>query len=154
MLNNDISGHAKDQEDDRGDDLGEDTDSGGVGDEGEEEAHGLPEPVVGEGGLLVVGKETAVERVDLGLPDRVSDPPEGCEEVDNSKGALGRGPRQHHDDHEGIDASAQDKDGQPSDLLDDEPEADGSESVANSEEDENPANSVNSIGASHKSLQC
>ena len=77
MLNNDISGHAKDQEDNRGDDLGEDTDSGGVGDEGEEEAHGLPEPVVGEGGLLVVGKETSIEGVDLRLPDGVAAPPEG-----------------------------------------------------------------------------
>jgi hypothetical protein len=88
VLYDEIADHAKDQEDDRGDDLGEDADSGGVGDEGKEEAHGLPEPVVGEGGLLVVGKEAAIEGVDLGLPDRVTNSPEGGKEVDNSKGAL------------------------------------------------------------------
>ena len=87
MLNDDVASHAKDQEDNGGDDLGEDTDSGGVGDEGKEEAHGLPEPVVGEGSLLVVGKETAIEGVDLGLPDGVSDPPEGGEDVDDRQGA-------------------------------------------------------------------
>ena len=113
MLNNDISGHAKDQEDNRGDDLGEDTDSGGVGDEGEEEAHGLPEPVVGEGGLLVVGKETAIECVDLGLPDRVSDPPEGSEDIDDRQGALSWGPEQHDSDHCQVEEGAQDEDGKP-----------------------------------------
>ena len=87
MLNDYVSSHAEDQEDDGGDDLGEHADPGGVGDEGEEEAHGLPEPVVGEGSLLVVGKETAVKGIDLSLPDRISDPPEGGEDVDNRQGA-------------------------------------------------------------------
>ena len=83
MLNNDISGHAKDQEDDRGDDLGEDADSGGVGDEGEEEAHGLPEPVVGEGRLRVLRKEDPVEGVDLCLPNCIGHSPERSENVDD-----------------------------------------------------------------------
>ena len=83
ILNNDIPSHAKDQEDDGGDNLGEDADPGGVGDEGKEEAHGLPESVVGEGSLLVVGEETAVERVDLGLPDGVRSPPESSQHVEN-----------------------------------------------------------------------
>ena len=152
MLNDDVASHAKNQEHNGGDDLGEDTDSGGVGDEGKEEAHGLPEPVVGEGCLLVVGKETAIEGVDLGLPDGVSDPPEGGKEVDNAKGALGWGPRQHHYDHQGVEASAQDEDGKPSDLLDDEPEANGSKSVANSKENQDAANCVNAIGTRHKAL--
>merc|ERR1719400_1988476 len=145
MLNDDISGHAKDQEYDGGDDLGEDADSGGVGDEGKEEAHGLPKPVVGEGSLLVVGEETTVERVDLGLPDGVADPPEGGEEVDDAKGALGRGPGKHHNDHKGVEAGAKDEDGQPSDLLDDEPKADGGKSITDSKEDQNSSNCVNSI---------
>ena len=153
IFNNDIPSHAKDEEDDGGDDLGEDADSGGVGDEGEEEAHGLPESVVGEGSLLVVGEETAVERVDLGLPDGVADPPEGGEEVDDAKGALGRGPGQHHDDHKSVEAGAKDEDGQPSNLLDDEPKADGGKSVTDSKEDQNSSNCVNSIGTGDKSLE-
>ena len=113
LFNDDVPSHAKDKKNYSSDDLGEDADPGGVGDEGKEEAHGLPEPVVGEGSLLVVGEETAVERVDLGLPDGVADPPEGGEEVDDAKGALGRSPGKHHDDHKGVEAGAQDEDGQP-----------------------------------------
>ena len=86
VLNDEVADHAEDQEDDGSDDLGEDADPGGVGDEGKEEAHGLPEPVVGEGSLLVVGEETAVERVDLSLPDGVAHTPEGGENVDHRQG--------------------------------------------------------------------
>ena len=153
MLNDYVSSHAEDEEDDGGDDLGENADPGGVGDEGKEEAHGLPEPVVGEGGLLVVGKETTIEGIDLGLPDCVSDPPEGGQEIDDSKGALGWSPGQHHDDHQGIEAGAQDEDGQPAHLLDDESEANGGKSVTNSKENKNTTNCVDTVCARHKALQ-
>ncbi len=49
----------------------------------EEKAQGLPEPVVGEGGLLVLGEEDAVERVDLGLPNGVRHSPQGRQHVHN-----------------------------------------------------------------------
>ena len=153
LFNDDVPSHAKDKKNYSSDDLGEDTDPGGVGDEGKEEAHGLPEPVVGEGGLLVVGKEAAIEGVDLGLPDRVTNSPEGGKEVDNSKCALGRGPRQHHNDHQGIEACTQDEDGHPSDFLDDESKADGGKCVTNSEKDQNSSNCVDAISTCHKSLQ-
>ncbi len=50
-------------------------------DEGEEVAGWLPQLVVGEGGLLVLGEEDAVEGGDLGLPDGVSHSPQGRQHV-------------------------------------------------------------------------
>ena len=67
VLYHEVATHPQDQEDDGGDDLGQDTHAGGVTDESEEEAHGLLEPVVGEGRLLVVGKETSIEGVDQNI---------------------------------------------------------------------------------------
>jgi hypothetical protein len=49
----------------------------------EEKAQRLPEPVVGEGGLLVLGEEDAVERVDLGLPNGVRHSPQRGQHVHN-----------------------------------------------------------------------
>ena len=51
--------------------------------EGDNEAEGLPEPVVGEGSLLLVGEQNAVQGVDLGLPDGVTHAPQGSQHKHN-----------------------------------------------------------------------
>ena len=159
LFNDDVPSHAKDKKNYSSDDLGEDADPGGVGDEGKEEAHGLPEPVVGEGGLLVVGKEAAIEGVDLGLPDRVTNSPEGGKEVDDRQSACSWGPNQHHNDHCQVEGSPQDEDWKPwgtchpPNQLDEETKTNRGGGVAHSKENEHPANCVNSIGAGYKALK-
>ena len=53
-----VSNHANTKEDNGEDNLGEDTDSTGLGNESKEEAHGLPESVLREGSFLIRCKET------------------------------------------------------------------------------------------------
>ena len=54
-----------------------------LGGKGDDEAEGLPKPVVGEGGLLLRGEQVAVQGVDLGLPDGVTDPPQRSKHENN-----------------------------------------------------------------------
>ena len=153
IFNNDIPSHANDEEDDGGDDLGEDADSGGVGDEGEEEAHGLPEPVVGEGSLLVVGKETAVESIDLGLPDSVSNSPEGSKNIYYSNRGGSGCPSEHGDDNGKVNTCAKDEDGESSNKLDDEPKPNRSKGINNSKNNEDSPNNMNTISTGNKTLE-
>ena len=55
-----VAGHSEAEDDDEHDELGHHADVAGVG-EGDDEADALPEAVVREGSLFVVGKEDAVE---------------------------------------------------------------------------------------------
>ena len=113
----------------------------------------LPEAIVGEGGLLVVGEENSVESVDLSLPDGVSCPPQPGQDVDHGHLVPGRAPGEHHDDDQDVDDGAQDEDWGPSDLLDDKTEPDRGSGVTNTKHDQNSANNVNTVGAGHKALR-
>ena len=59
-LDEGVADHADAEDDDEDDELGDHADVAGVG-EGDDEADALPEAVVREGSLFVVGKEDAVE---------------------------------------------------------------------------------------------
>ena len=59
-LHEGVADHTDAEDDDEDDELGHHADVAGVG-EGDDEADALPEAVVGEGGLLAVGEEDAVE---------------------------------------------------------------------------------------------
>ena len=113
----------------------------------------LPEAVVREGRLLIVGEENSVERVDLSLPDGVSCSPQSCQDINHGHLVPGRTPGEHHDDDKDVDDGPQDKDGNPSDLLDDKTEPDRGGGIADSEHDQDSADNVDTVCTSHEALR-
>ena len=137
QLQNQIAEHSKCEENYCGDDLCEDVHPNGICGIPKDEPYRLPEPVVGEGGLLVVGKENAVERIDLGLPDRVAHPPEGGEGVDDWKSFRRRSPDEHCCESSGIDESSEEEDRHPSSSLAHKTGTDGGECVGGTFDNDN-----------------
>ena len=132
QLQNQIAQHSKSQENDCGDDLCGDVHPCTICGIPKYEPYWLPEPVVGEGCLLVVGKENAVERIDLGLPDRVADPPEDGQGVDDWKSFDSWSPGEHCSESSGIDESSNEEDRNPTNSFGDKAAADGDECVGSS----------------------
>ena len=110
QLQDEVAEHANTEESHRGDDLGEDAHPGSIRGKGKYEAHRLPKSVVGEGGLLVVGKETSIEGVDLGLPDGVAASPEGGEGVNYWESFRSGSPGEHCSQTSNIDERSKEED--------------------------------------------
>ena len=154
QLQNQIAQHAKAKEHNCGDDLREDADPGCICGKGKYEAHGFPESVVGEGSLLIVGKEAAIEGVDLRLPDRIAHPPEGGQGVDKWKGFQSWSPEEHCSESSCIDESPKDEDGHPTCSLCDKTGSYGGERVCRSVGHQNLTESCQTIGTGYEPLIC
>ena len=152
QLQDEVAKHANTEESHRCDDLGEYTHPGSIRGKGKYEAHRLPEPVVGEGCLLVVGKETPIEGIDLGLPDGVAASPEGGEGVNYWQSFCSGGPGEHCCQTSYIDERSKEKDRQTTSSLGDKAGGDGGECIGGSVGDQNFTQSGQTKGTGYKSL--
>ena len=168
-LHNEVSSHANDEEDDEANDLGEDTDLCGVGDEGNHKAKGLPHSIVGEGSFLIRSKETTIESIDLSLPDSISQAPETSQDVDNiylvkqimkledlTEMTYLRdpgSPGEHDDDDGDVHEGSEHEECGPSHHLDDVSTGKGEGGIAHSEHDDHATNDMSTVGTGHETLK-
>ena len=77
--------------------------------------------------------------IDLGLPDRIGHPPQGCQD-EKQVGHVGvGGPLKEHNDAKNVEDGAAHKDGHPPHVLDEVAEGGGAEGVNHTVGDEDVA---------------